>query len=394
MAEQILVDPNWHGERSAMIVEWPNDMELWEEYNSVRLESSGKMDGGKSACDFYEKHREALENGAKVSNEYRVRKGELTALHTAMNLYFEQGEKAFYSEYQNQPLSEFAAFELEPHMICACASGRPRMEIPHDCHLLTAMIDVNTSSGLHYTITAATNTMEVHIPYYGRYPEDVNKKLWSKENPGDLTEPQAAYTAIISVCEMLNKLKFIQNGNERKIDIISVDCGYLQDTVFKACAKADSLLRQTHVVASRGYAHSKWRETKVIGKPADNVYRSVFDGKGRVVKHNADYWRERVHQAFLIGAGAPGSISLYGKPESHDYFAEHICGERLLEHFQTEKDEYYNWQRVPGRKNDLLDSTVGAMALLSVLGASFEGGLKMNTAKADKKVVEATYTVL
>jgi len=166
------------------------------------------------------------------------------------------------------------------------------------------------------------------------------------------------------------------------------------DVVFKAVAAANRNLKNTLVIASRGYPHKGWRETKVIGRPADNAYKSRFDGKGEVVKHNADYWRERVHQAFLLGAGAPGSITLFGDGKDHNYFAEHICGERLVEHFQTEKDEYYNWQRVPGRANDLLDSTVGALALMSICGASFAGELRMNVANAGRavKTVEATYT--
>ena len=397
MAEQVLADPNWHGEKCAMIVEWPEDMDLWREYNEVRLLSNKKMDNGKSACAYYKKHKKKLEKGAKVSWKSRIRKGELTALHTAMNLYFEQGERAFYSEYQNQPLSEFAnLLDIEPHMVRETANGMKALEVPSDCQFLTVMIDINVSSGLHYTVLSSTNSMEVHCPYYGRYPEDTKKSLWTRENTGGLTEVQAVFNAIIAVTNTLNTLQFMRGGKRMNIDIISIDCGYLMDTVFKACAVADGNLPHTKVVASRGYPSKYWKETKVVGKPADNVYRSSFDGKGAVVKHNADYWRERVHQAFLLGSGAPGSITLFGKPEVHDYFSEHICGERLLEHFQTERDEYYNWQRVPGRKNDLLDSTVAALALFSILGASFDGGLRMNVNRTGsvKRSKEATYTVL
>jgi hypothetical protein len=276
-------------------------------------------------------------------------------------------------------------------MVKAAANGTPLLELPPNCQILTAMIDINVRSGLHYTIVAATNNFEAHIPYYGRYPEDVNKSLWTRENTGGQTETQAVFDAIQTVCNTLDGLKFT---GDRKLDIISIDCGYLMDIVFSACAAADKSLPQTKVVASRGYPNKGWRENKVVGKPADHTYRSFFDGKGPVVKHNADYWRERVHQAFLLGSGAPGSITIYGKPDDHEYFAEHICGERLLEHFQTEKDEYYNWQRVPGRKNDLLDSTVGAMALLSIMGATFDGELRMETATANQRVIEATYTDL
>lgn len=397
MAAQILEDPNWHGEKTAMIIEWPEDMDLWWEYNRVRLDGARAMDGGESSRKFYEDNREALEKGAKVSWEHRIRHGEITALQTAMNLFFEQGERAFYSEYQNQPLSEFAnLLDIEPHMVREAANGMKAFEVPPQCQFLVAMIDVNVSSGLHYTVLASTNNMEVHCPYYGRYPEDVNAALWTRESTGGLTEAQAVFNAIIATTNKLDELVFLRGGKQMHIDMISVDCGYLMDVVFSACAVADGNLSRTKVVASRGYAQKNWRETKVVGRVADNVYRSKFDGKGPVVKHNADYWRERVHQAFLLGGGAPGSITLFGQPEVHEYYSEHICGERLLEHFQTEKDEYYNWQRVPGRKNDLLDTTVGALALFSIMGANFDGGLRMNAESSgvQQRVIEATYTAL
>ena len=398
MAEQILNDPNWHGEVSSMIVQWPEDMDFWRsEYNAARLEGAQSMDEGKGLRRFYKKHKERLEKGAVVSNPYRVRDGELTAIQTAMNLFFEQGERAFYSEYQNQPLSEFAnLLELEPAMVRKAANKMKAFEVPINCQFLTAMIDVNPSSGLHYTVLASTNNLEVHCPYYGRYPEDVNTPLWTRESTGGLTEAQAVFNGVVALCNKLNELVFLKGGKQMHIDLIGIDCGYLMDIVFSSCAVADGNLPRTKVVPMRGYAQTKWRESKVVGRPADNVYKSVFDGKGPVVKHNADYWRERVHQAFLLGNGAPGGITLFGEERVHEYFSEHICGERLLEHFQTEKDEYYNWQRIPGRKNDLLDTTVGAMSLFSLLGASFDGELRMDVSKAAAKpqVREATYTDL
>ncbi len=399
MAEQVLNDPNWHGERSAMIVTWPEELKtLWQEYNEVRLLSNKKMDKGESARAFYKKHKKKLEKGAKVSWEARIRKGELTALHTAMNLFFEQGERAFYSEYQNQPLSEFAnLLDIEPHMVREAANGSKALEVPPDCQFLTAMIDINTVSGLHYTVLASTNSMEVHCPYYGRYPEDTNQSLWTREHTGGLTEAQAIHKAILTVVKTISELHFHRGGQRMHIDMISVDCGYQKDTVFKACAVVDADTPHTKVVASRGHANKYWKETNVIGRPGDNVYRSNDKIRGgAVVHHNADYWRERVHQAFLLGAGAPGSITLFGKEDVHEYYSEHICGERLVEHFQTEKDEYYNWQKVPGRKNDLLDTTVGALALFSVLGASFDGALRMNVTRSGPAVQaqEASYTVL
>jgi hypothetical protein len=120
-----------------------------------------------------------------------------------------------------------------------------------------------------------------------------------------------------------------------------------------------------------------------------------------VVVHNADYWRSRCQQGFLLSPGSPGSISLYGKISQHENFSEQICAEILREHIEGERVEYYDWVTKPGVKNDLLDSTVGAMVNASIVGASFDNpvdddwqpGAEVKTKEPPKpRVREATYT--
>jgi len=64
-------NPDWQGERHAMITSWPEDMDKWEEYNRVRIDGLRAKDGGKAANKFYRKYKKELEKGASVSWEAR-----------------------------------------------------------------------------------------------------------------------------------------------------------------------------------------------------------------------------------------------------------------------------------------------------------------------------------
>jgi len=183
------------------------------------------------------------------------------------------------------------------------------------------------------------------------------------------------------------------------LDLLTVDCGYMMDIVFRATEAANQVL-PIQVVSSRGRSQRFYKETKAIGRLGDNCYRDLWDQKGRVLIHNADYWRSRCQQGWLLAPGAPGSLSLFGTQNQHENFSDQICSEILREHVETDKAEFWDWVKKPGIKNDLLDSTVGAMAAASIVGASFDnpsGGYTPGAEKETKpqpKSRQATYSTI
>jgi len=75
-------------------------------------------------------------------------------------------------------------------------------------------------------------------------------------------------------------------------------------------------------------------------------------------------------KSFLLSAGSPGSITLYGKtPKVQRELAEQICSERLVEYIKGEVQDHYVWRLQPGRRNDLLDALVGAVVACHQMGA-------------------------
>jgi len=364
-------NPDWQGERHAMIIRWPDDMELWEQYNRVRIKGLKSEDRGKQANGFYRKNKIALEKGAEVSWESRKDRKDCSALQHAMDLFYRLGEKAFYSEYQNEPpVEQLSIYELKPETVRERAVGYDYRHMPMHCTFLTGMIDVNRY-GLHYTVIGSTSDFACSIIDYGKYPPSYKDVIWSEEFHGGKTEAQAIYEAVYNFTAELAGRQYMRGNEAKMFDLLTVDCGYQMDIVFRACDAANRVL-PIQVAASRGRATKYYNERGSTGRPADNCHRAMWANKGRVVVHNSDYWRSRCQQGFLLSPGAPGSMAIYGKPSQHENFSEHICAEILREHITGDKVEYYDWATKPGVKNDLLDSTVGAMVNASIVGASFD----------------------
>lgn len=108
MADNILnrsLHPEWNGERTRMVYEWPTNTNLWERYTEIYrecLQASGHFE---DATDFYRRNRTAMDAGSKVAWAERFNADELSALQNAWNLRL-RDRKSFYAEYQNEPLSD------------------------------------------------------------------------------------------------------------------------------------------------------------------------------------------------------------------------------------------------------------------------------------------------
>jgi hypothetical protein len=100
-------NPEWQGEKTKMLISFPKNMELWEEYNKLRQEEFRREKLHDGSNQFYVDRRQEMDEDAKVSWEDRLFEDEVSATQHAMNLYF-RDPLAFASEYQNDPVDEFA----------------------------------------------------------------------------------------------------------------------------------------------------------------------------------------------------------------------------------------------------------------------------------------------
>ena len=385
LADRILdhsKNPDWNGQVCKLVYKFPDSQEtLWKEYAEIRKAGILEGKGIATATEFYRENRLEMDKGSVVGWEYRKFEHELSALQHAENLLLERGESAFYSEFQNDPRQKNAntLYNLDSGIVSSRINHYPQMQIPPECHFLTAGIDINLY-GLHWTVVAACNDLTCYIVDYG-----TTNEVWSSSNTGSLTEAQAIFNSISELCTTLATKKiYIRNNEPMRIKGMLVDCGYMTESCTRA---AKSLRIPSSVLPSRGRGSKSYRQTKVIGKPGSNFHETEWTNyQSRVIIHNSDFWRMHVQKAFLLKPHGPGSISLYGKdPSAHQNFSDHVCSEVLREFHRGDTTDFYNWNKKPGHRNDWLDSLVMSVVAAGVCGASMTGGEKSWRAKPQRR---------
>jgi predicted phage terminase large subunit-like protein len=97
LAMELLTAPGWIARRFPAIQNWPANMELWTEWESIYSDVD-LPDAKQAARDFYERHRDAMEAGAVVLWPAEE------DLYTLMQMRVESGRTAFEREKQGSPI--------------------------------------------------------------------------------------------------------------------------------------------------------------------------------------------------------------------------------------------------------------------------------------------------
>jgi hypothetical protein len=84
--------PQWQGERTRMVYEFPANKALWQRYAEMWAEGQRNGTGTKAATEFYRDRRGAMDEGAVIAWPARFNPDELSALQHAMNLKLDRGE--------------------------------------------------------------------------------------------------------------------------------------------------------------------------------------------------------------------------------------------------------------------------------------------------------------
>ena len=241
MADIILnrqTHPDWNGERTKMVYEFPKNMKLWEQYAEIRAESLRTEGNIQQATAFYAKHRAEMDEGAKVSWEARFNPDEISALQHAMNLKL-QDEVAFQSEYQNDPLPEDTGGEeiLSIDAICEKINGLPHNKVPLACNHVTTFIDVQKAL-LFYVVVAWADDFTGSIIDYGSWPDQHRREFsLADANPTIQSEfPRAGlegglYAALTALTDdLLGREWEREDGAMMKIERALIDANWGQST--------------------------------------------------------------------------------------------------------------------------------------------------------------------
>jgi len=392
MADQILdrdKHPTWQGTRTKLIYSFPTNEKLWDQYAEIRADSFRNDGDGREATEFYRKHRQAMDAGAVIAWPERHNSDELSAIQHAINLKL-QDERAFWAEYQNEPLpeNEGDADMLTAEQVASKTSGHARGEIPIGCNHLTMFIDVHGKALFHMVVAWEDNFTGCVIDY-GAYPDqqrayftlrDVQKTL-GRSAPGAGMEG-AIYAGLEKLTgDYLAREWRRDDGAMLRIErcLIDANWGQSTDVVYQFCRQSthSAIVMPSHgrYVGASSVPFSEYKRKR--GERVGHHWRIPNTQGRRQVRHvviDTNYWKSFVHTRLAVAMGDPGCLSLFGRqPTDHQLLAEHVTAEYRV---RTEArgrvvDE---WKlRAGGPDNHWLDCLVGCAMAASVQGAVLPG---------------------
>ena len=412
MADIILnrqTHPDWNGERTKMLYEFPKNMKLWEQYAEIRAEALREEGNFRRATEFYEAHRAEMDEGAKVSWEARYNHDEISALQHAMNLKF-QDEVAFQAEYQNDPLPEDTGGEeiLSIDAICAKINGLPHNKVPLACDRITLFIDVQKAL-LFYVVTAWAENFTGSVIDYGAWPDQHRREFsLADANPTIQSEfPRAGlegglYAALTALTDdLLGREWEREDGAALKIEraLIDANWGQSTDLVYEFCreSKFAGIVLPSHgrYVGASSKPMTEYRRQQGDRLGFNWMMPSV--AKKRAVRHviyDSNFWKSFVHARLAVAIGDKGSLTLYGRiPGVHQLLAEHLTAEYRVKTSGRGRtvDE---WKLKPEHHdNHWLDCLAGCAVCGSMLGCTLpEFGAVVVKKKGRIKLSERTGT--
>lgn len=145
------IKPDFNGLRFGMIVNWPTNIGMWNDYIAIRHRGQSEGDRfGRDSVQFYLDNREAMDEGVEMLSEHFVKithedGTELvhSAIQQAFNKIASTSFESYKKEYQNNPTpdEEDKTLKLTAAMVANRISGYDQNEIPD-------VDDVKISMGL------------------------------------------------------------------------------------------------------------------------------------------------------------------------------------------------------------------------------------------------------
>lgn len=366
--------PNFNGKRFGVFKEWPENKELWAEYQ--RLRQKNQQDGDETAAEatqFYLDNREEMDKGAEVTNLHRYNKQtEHSSIQSAYNFISDRGLEAFMSECQNDPIPDqsIESLGLTPSIVQSRLHRDERGIFPDDCDKFTVGIDIGKYSSHWVAIAWNSESCIGRVVDYG-VAETTGLAVESDEHTID-----HAIQMMLRVFREEVVMAF-----PRMPDAVMIDSGDFTQSVY-ACVREFGV----PFYASKGWSNRQVafdtqvnvKNRKMVG---DN-WNATVQPNGLVLYNiNVDHWKGWVHQRLKTrtwddgGMMVAGALSLFASEDKrqHHSFSYHICAEEYREEFKEGKGLKRYWH-VVRKNNHWLDATVYASAAANMNGVYLIGG--------------------
>lgn len=395
LADQLLdhkKNPAWQGERIPLVTKWSraHDSFWLTEYAEMRADydpddEDGQAKAHKRANTLYRKHRKKADRDCVVAWKHCYDHTlEISAIQHAYNALIDDGEEAFASEYQQQPLaSSDEVGQLTTRDVEAKLNRRLRGEVPSECDVLTMFIDVQQTC-LYYVVVAWEPGFSGWVIDYGVFPDQQKRYVLLRDVTRTLnrTYPGAGREGCWRLgLESLTKEYLARewkrgDGATLTIDrcLIDANDGNAASTIYAFCRES---IHRSVVMPSRGQGVTAsslpFRDyrRKRGDKLSDMNWRVPSPPRGqgvRVIVADTNYWKSFIRARWQMALGDKGSLSLFGdKISLHGLFIDHQVGEFSV---RTEGRGRYvdEWKARPNHENHFWDCLVGCG-----VAASFEG---------------------
>jgi Phage terminase large subunit (GpA) len=386
LADQLLdrdKHPEWNGERTKMVESFPTNTKLWDDYADI-LRASWR-DGGKGeeATEFYRQHREAMDEGAKVSWPERFKPNELSGIQSAINLRIKD-EAAFFAECQNEPLVQQEDVEtLTADEIAKKVTNWPRGVVPPDCAAITAFADVQKEH-LFYVVVAWKPDFTGYIIDYGAWPDQKRNYFTKREIRNKLStvyagdESAQMFAAMTDLGKKLAGPYTSADGRELSLARWCIDINWRErEASITTYARQSDLAPIITLTTGRGVKASEnpfsQAQRAIKWKTGPGWFWSDGPGPARDVVFDTNLWKSRVNNALVLATESVGSIQLFkATPQQHRMFADHLCSEKPIK-TEAMSRTVYEWKLKPGQDNEGLDGLVGCALGASIIGINRTG---------------------
>lgn len=391
--------PSWSGERIAAIQAWPERKDLWQSYIELRQWGKGTLGDDKRAVDvygrkahqFYEEHREAMDEGAVLSNPYNYSQDvlpdgspmQLSALQRCYDFIADNNLAAFLTEYQNDPPEDDGASEsgITPRLVQTQTSGLEQGEIPEGCVTLVQGVDVG-KWWLHWVVRAFRADGTGFTIDYGR--QNVYGTKYGTEDGLD----RAIRREVLRRVAEFRDQPYAQQFRE---SLTLVDSGYRTEAIYAACSEAGlgvmpiKGIGLSAGVTERGRFNDVMKRTRDKQPVCDGVYFSVIREPGRpaikLVCASADQWKAWEHDRWMTAHDKPGCLFLYGEKgtpqqmsadqREHGHYGHHICAEIEVE--DVVKGGIVRKWKSKNKENHWLDASYYADVAAAIKGVRVIG---------------------
>ena len=375
--------PSWNGKKFGMVLKWPTNQDLWEQYIDKRHQDQISGDEhGTNAVKHYLANWDRMNEGVRMLSPHYMpvtlddgTECVYSAIQQAYNKIADTSLDAYMTEYQNDPPDKAGpqGNGLTWEIVAGRLSGLARYICPLGTQAITAAIDLGKYR-CHWVVIAWTGGAGGCVIDYGVAEVTGNDTSMDLE----ASEP-AIYRCLLQWRDELTQKTYRDvSGQLRPVNFVFVDSGTFTNAPYEFCRQVRGIFHPSKGVNPY---HSRSQNTQ--NSIAGTHLHATRQATQELWLYNldTDYWKQFVHERFLTPTFdgdnmlRPGAMSLWSPDGNHKHhsYAKHITAEELLTEFVDGKGTKTYWNTT-NDNNHWLDATYMAAAATEAVGVKLIGG--------------------